>query len=148
MSDWDDALDLNLRSAFILAQAVAPAMIAAGWGRIVNVASVLGHVSDTHSAAYSASKSGLIGLSRSLAVEWARRGITVNALCPGWIGTDMVEELRGNAAFEARVLSRVPMRRWGAPEDLDGALLFLCSDASAFMTGQSLVLDGGLLASW
>jgi NAD(P)-dependent dehydrogenase (short-subunit alcohol dehydrogenase family) len=148
LSDWDRILDINLRSAFVLAQALAPAMIAAGWGRIVNVASVMGHLGDAHGAAYSASKSGLVGLTRSLAVEWARRGITVNALCPGWIATDIVEELRANLKFEARVLGRVPMRRWGKPEDMDGALLFLTSDASAFMTGQSLVVDGGLMASW
>jgi NAD(P)-dependent dehydrogenase (short-subunit alcohol dehydrogenase family) len=148
LSDWDRVLDVNLRSAFVLAQALAPAMIAAGWGRIVNVASVMGHLGDTHGASYAASKSGLIGLTRSLAVEWARRGITVNALCPGWIATDMIEELRANPKFEERVMGRVPMRRWGKPEDMDGALLFLSSDASAFMTGQSLVVDGGLLASW
>ena len=148
LADWDLILDVNLRSAFVLAQAFAPGMMEAGWGRIVNVASVMSHLSDAHGAAYSASKSGLVGLTRSLAVEWARRGITVNALCPGWIATDMIENLRADPAFEARVLKRVPARRLGRPEDLDGALLFLASDASAFMTGQSLVVDGGLMASW
>jgi 2-deoxy-D-gluconate 3-dehydrogenase len=148
LADWDRGHALNLRSAFILGKGLAPAMIAAGRGKIVNVASVMGFVSNVQSSVYTSSKAGLMGLTRAMAVEWARKGIQVNALCPGWIATDMVTELRTDDRFEKRVINRTPARRWGEPADLDGALLFLASNASNFMTGQTLVVDGGLLASW
>jgi NAD(P)-dependent dehydrogenase (short-subunit alcohol dehydrogenase family) len=146
--DWDRGHALNLRSAFILSKGLAPTMIAAGRGKIINVASVMSFVGNVQSAVYTSSKAGMMGLTRAMAVEWARKGIQVNALCPGWIATDMVTDLRTDDRFERRVINRTPARRWGEPADLDGALLFLASDASNFMTGQSLVVDGGLLASW
>jgi NAD(P)-dependent dehydrogenase (short-subunit alcohol dehydrogenase family) len=148
VADWDRGHALNLRSAFILSKGLAPAMIAAGGGKIVNIASVMSFVGNVQSSVYTSSKAGMMGLTRAMAVEWARKGIQVNALCPGWIATDMVTELRADDRFEKRVINRTPARRWGEPADLDGALLFLASNASNFMTGQSLVVDGGLLASW
>lgn len=148
LADWDDTLALNLRAAFALSQQVAPTMIERGGGKVVNVASVMALRGDSFAAAYAASKSGMLGLTRSLAVEWARHGIQVNALCPGWIETEMVSALRADERFERRVLRSVPQHRWGLPEDMDGPLVFLCSSASDFVTGQTLVADGGLTAGW
>jgi NAD(P)-dependent dehydrogenase (short-subunit alcohol dehydrogenase family) len=105
-------------------------------------------VGDTDSAAYIASKAGLIGLTRAMGSEWAASGITVNSLCPGWIQTDLVQDLRLNSAFDKRVRRRTPAGRWGTVDDLAGAIVFLASRASDFMVGQTLVIDGGLTASW
>lgn len=148
LEDWERTLGVNLRAPFLLARESAKIMLENGGGKIVNVASIIAFASDAWSAAYTASKSGLVGLTRALAVEWARKGIQVNALCPGWIETDMTEAIRGSGKLEERVLNAVPQRRWGQPEDLSGGLIFLCSSASDFITGQTLVADGGLLAAW
>lgn len=146
--DWDAVLDVNLRSVFTLTRALAAGMLDRGWGRVINVSSVLSLVGDAWAAPYAASKAGLNGLTRSLAVEWASRGVTVNALCPGWVDTDMVADLRADPNFDKRVLRRVAARRWGVPEDMDGALLLLAAPASSYLTGQTLVVDGGLAAGW
>lgn len=146
--DWDRVLEVNLRSAFLLARGCAPMMATEGRGKIVNVGSVLGMLSDVDSSAYVTSKAGLLGLTRALAAEWGRRGITVNLLTPGWIETDMVKGLRANDAFDKRVRRRTPLGRWGTTDDLCGALLFLSSRASDFVTGHALVVDGGLSARW
>lgn len=148
MAAWDRVLNLNLRCAFELSKELAPAMAARGWGRIINVASVLALVADSNSAAYVASKSGLVGLTRALSAEWASAGIGVNALCPGWVQTDMVKDLADNPAFDRRVHRRTPIHRWLTPDDLVGPLVFLASRASHAMTGQTLVVDGGLTATW
>jgi NAD(P)-dependent dehydrogenase (short-subunit alcohol dehydrogenase family) len=148
LSDWDDVLDINLRAAFSLSQTIGVGMLRRQYGRIINVASVLGLIGDAWAAPYSASKSALIGLTRSLAVEWGAAGVTVNALCPGWIDTDMVKDLQDDPAFEKRVTRRTPVRRWGHVGDLDAALLLLASPNSSFLTGQTIVVDGGLTASW
>lgn len=147
-ADWDDVVDLNLRSVFTLTQALAAGMLERGSGRIVNISSVLGLLGEAGAAPYSASKAGLNGLTRSLAVEWAAHGVTVNALCPGWVDTEMVADLRKDPRFDKRVLKRVAARRWGVPGDMDGALLLLASPASAYLTGQTIVVDGGLSAGW
>jgi NAD(P)-dependent dehydrogenase (short-subunit alcohol dehydrogenase family) len=147
-ADWDDVVDLNLRSVFTLTQALAAGMLERGYGRIVNISSVLGLLGEAGAAPYSASKAGLNGLTRSLAVEWAAHGVTVNALCPGWVDTEMVADLRKDPRFDKRVLKRVAARRWGVPGDMDGALLLLASPASAYLTGQTVVVDGGLSAGW
>jgi NAD(P)-dependent dehydrogenase (short-subunit alcohol dehydrogenase family) len=147
-SDWDFVQDVNVRAVFLLSRALAPAMIESGWGKIVNVASILGVVGDRNASAYITSKAGMMGLTRALAVEWASSGVTVNALCPGWIATEMVEDARHIDGFDRKVLARTPQRRWGTPDDLAGALLFLSSPASNFVAGHALVVDGGLTASW
>lgn len=148
MNDWDEILTVNLRNVFALTQAVAAGMVARRHGRIINVSSVLGLLGEAWAAPYTASKAGVNGLSRTLAVEWARDGVTVNALCPGWVDTEMVADLRGNPQFDKRVLRRVAMHRWGVPRDLDGALLLLAGPASSYLTGQTIVVDGGLAAGW
>jgi NAD(P)-dependent dehydrogenase (short-subunit alcohol dehydrogenase family) len=146
--DWDFVQDVNLRSVFLLCQALAPQMIQSGWGKIVNVASVLGMVADRNASSYITSKAGMLGLTRALASEWAASGVTVNALCPGWIETEMVEDVRQMEGFDRRVRGRTPLRRWGTVGDLDGAFLFLSSPASDFVAGHALVVDGGLTSCW
>lgn len=145
-ADWDAVLDTNLKGAFLAAQAAAQAMKRHGGGAIVNVASILGLRVAGQVAAYAASKAGLVQLTRALALEWARHGIRVNALCPGYIETDINRDFFQGDAGRA-MLKRVPQRRLGQPSDLDGPLLLLCSDASAYMTGAVVAVDGGHLVS-
>ena len=145
-ADWDKVVDTNLKGAWLMAQEVGRHMARLGHGgSIVNVASVLGLTATGGVAGYCASKAGLINLTRALAVELARHDIRVNALAPGYFETEINRNFRASAAGQALV-KRVPQRRFGAPEDLDGALLLLTSDASRYMTGSVLVLDGGLTA--
>lgn len=146
--EWDLVHTVNLRSAFQLARGVSASMVDAGWGRIINVASVLGLVADVQSAPYVSSKAGLIGLTRALAADLGPAGVTVNALCPGWISTDMVADLRELPAFDRRVRQRTATHRWGTPDDLAAAVVFLAGPGSAYLTGHTLVVDGGLSALW
>jgi gluconate 5-dehydrogenase len=145
LEGWQKVLDVNLTGLFLCAQAAGRAMITAGRGKIVNIASVAafgGAPPELMNAiAYNTSKGGVVAFTRDLAVKWARHGINVNALAPGWFPTEMsrlVLERSGEAFLE-----RIPLRRFGEPADLKGALLFLASDASNFVTGQTLVVDGG-----
>jgi NAD(P)-dependent dehydrogenase (short-subunit alcohol dehydrogenase family) len=141
--DWDQVMDVNLRGAWMVAQAAGKAMAEHGeGGSIVNIASILGLGGTQGVAAYCASKAGLINLTRALAGEWARHGIRVNALAPGYIETELNSEWLGSKAGEA-ILKRIPQRRFGQAEDLDGPLLLLAGDAGGFMTGSVLVVDGG-----
>jgi NAD(P)-dependent dehydrogenase (short-subunit alcohol dehydrogenase family) len=141
--DWDQVMDVNLRGAWMMAQAAGKAMAVHGQGgSIVNIASILGLGGTQGVAAYCASKAGLINLTRALAGEWARHGIRVNALAPGYIETELNSEWLSSKAGEA-VLKRIPQRRFGQAEDLDGPLLLLAGDAGGFMTGSVLVVDGG-----
>lgn len=142
-SEIDGVIDTNLKGAFYVARTVAQAMKEAGTGgAIVNVASILGLRVAGHVSAYAASKAGLVQLSRALALEWARYGIRVNSLCPGYIETDLNREFFRSEEGMA-LIRRVPQRRLGQPEDLDGALLLLVSDLGHFMTGTEIVVDGG-----
>lgn len=142
--EWDAVLNVNLRGAFLMCRAVAKAMIRAHAGRIVNIASVSGMIGNPGQANYSASKAGLIGLTRTLARELAKRNITVNAVAPGFIGTEMSAKL-GQEVIE-EIKQRTPLGRLGEPQDVADAVLFLCSDAASFITGHVLVVDGGLTA--
>ena len=146
-SDLDAILDTNLKGVFYVAQAAAKGMIAREkGGSIINVASILGSRVAGHAAAYAASKGGVLQLTRSLALEWARYGIRVNAMSPGYIETDLNRDFFATDAGQA-LIKRVPQRRLGQPQDLEGPLLLLASDMGRFMTGSDVVADGGHLCS-
>ncbi len=145
--DWDLVMDTNLKSLFFLCQAVARQMIAGGkGGRIINIASMLSYQGGIRVASYTASKSGVMGLSKLLACEWAEHGINVNAIAPGYFATHNTTALREDAARNEQILARIPVGRWGQPSDLAGAAIFLASDASAYVHGITLPVDGGWLA--
>lgn len=145
--DIDRVIDVNLKGAFHVARTTAQAMVEAGTpGSIVNVASILAHRVAGHTSAYAASKGGLLQLTRALALEWARHGIRVNALCPGYIETEINRDFFASDAGQA-LIRRVPQRRIGQARDLDGALLLLASDLGRFMTGADIAVDGGHLMS-
>ncbi len=145
-AEIDATLDLNLKAAFHVARAVAAGMREAGGGAIVNIASILAHRVAGRTAAYAASKAGLLHLTRALALEWARFGIRVNALCPGYVETDLNRDFFATEAGQA-LIRRIPQRRLGQPDDLDGVLLLLVSDAGRYITGADIVVDGGHLVS-
>jgi NAD(P)-dependent dehydrogenase (short-subunit alcohol dehydrogenase family) len=141
--DWDTVVNTNLRGAWLVAQAAAQALVTAGRpGRIINIASIVGLRPIGHLASYAAAKAGLIHLTRVLAMEWARHGIQVNAIAPGYVETDLNRDFWASPAGK-RLIERIPQRRLGRLTDLDGPLLLLASDAGAFMTGSVLVVDGG-----
>ena len=145
-SDWRRVIDTNLTGTLHACQIFGGGMIERGYGRIVNVASLSSFVGFHEVAAYTASKSGVAGLTRALAVEWAPRGVTVNAIAPGVFVTDLNRHLLGTARGE-ELLARTPMRRFGELDELVGATVFLASDAASFVTGQLITVDGGFLAS-
>jgi NAD(P)-dependent dehydrogenase (short-subunit alcohol dehydrogenase family) len=147
--DWDWVFELNLRTTVLLSQAVARAMIKAGaGGRILNVSSVRGQLGiDAGYSAYVAAKGALDALTRQYATEWAKYRITVNAISPTFVRTEQVASMLADREFYDRLVSRIPLRRIADPDDLVGAILFFCSDASSFVTGQTLTLDGGLTAT-
>src|SRR5262245_17056802 len=144
-ADWRAHLDVNLTGVFLCAQRFGREMLAAGRGTIVNVASVLGFVASgqIRQAAYAASKGGVVNLTRELAAQWARRGVRVNALAPGWFPTEMTAEMFEEERSQAWMRSRTPLGRGGELDELAGPLLFLASDASSFVTGHVLTVDGG-----
>jgi NAD(P)-dependent dehydrogenase (short-subunit alcohol dehydrogenase family) len=147
--EWDRILDLNLRSAFLLSKAAARAMIAGGrGGRVLNISSVRGQLGiDNGFSAYVAAKGALNALTRQHATEWAKHGITVNALSPTFVRTPQVEDLLADEGFRTGLLRRIPLGRIAETDDVVGPVLFLCSEAAAFVTGQVLTLDGGLTAT-
>ena len=147
--DWDWIFELNLRSALLPTQYAARAMIEASrGGRILNISSVRGQLGiDAGYSAYVAAKGAIDALTRQWATEWAEYGITVNAIAPTFIDTPQVAMLLGDPEFKAKLVSRIPLRRVGQPSDLIGAVLLFCSDASSFITGQILTIDGGLTAT-
>ncbi|MBB5519389.1 2-dehydro-3-deoxy-D-gluconate 5-dehydrogenase KduD [Amphiplicatus metriothermophilus] len=145
--DWDEVLDVNLKTVFFLSQAAAKRMVAAGRpGKIINIASMLSFQGGIRVASYTASKSGVAGLTKLLANEWASRGINVNAIAPGYIATNNTAALRADEKRNAEILGRIPAGRWGEPGDLAGAAVFLASPASDYVHGTILAVDGGWLA--
>lgn len=144
--DWDAVIDLNLKSAFFLAQAAGRHFVRIGRGKIINVASMLSFQGGIRVPSYTASKSGLAGITRLLANEWASKGINVNAIAPGYMATDNTEALRQDEERNRSILARIPAGRWGVPADLAGAAVFLASPASDYVHGIVLPVDGGWLA--
>ena len=147
MSDeqWDEVLNTNLRGAFLFTRAVTRPMMQGRYGRIINISSVSGLVGNAGQANYSASKAGLIGFTRSVARELASRNVTVNAVCPGFVATDMTASL--GETVQEEVKKRIPARRLGEPDDIAAAVLYLASAAASYVTGQVLTVDGGLSSS-
>jgi 3-oxoacyl-[acyl-carrier protein] reductase len=142
-ADWDTVLDTNLKGAFNFTKALSRTFLKQRAGRIINVASVIGLIGNAGQANYAASKAGLIGFTQSVARELASRGITVNALAPGFIETDMTSELTGDARTE--LLKKIPLNRMGQPDDIANAAVFLAGPAAAYITGQVLTVDGGMV---
>jgi len=146
-ADWDAVMNVNLKSVFFLTQAVARRMLAdEGGGKIINIASLLSFQGGIRIPSYTASKSGLAGLTRLLACEWASRGINVNAIAPGYFVTNNTEALRDDPDRSAQILARIPAARWGNPADIGGAAVFLASRAADYIHGIVLPVDGGWLA--
>jgi NAD(P)-dependent dehydrogenase (short-subunit alcohol dehydrogenase family) len=145
-ADWDAVIDTNLKGPWLCCRAVAATMKRQKWGRVINVSSMLGEISLPERTPYCSSKGGLTLMTRTLALEWARDGICVNALCPGPFATEINTPLLNDPEKRAAMESRIPMGRWGVPEELGPAAIFLASDAASFMTGATLFLDGGYTA--
>lgn len=142
--DWNLVLDTNLRGTFFVAQAVARGMIAKGYGRIINIGSVTSVFGYAGLAPYGASRGGVRQLTMSLADDWGKHGITVNCLAPGWFCTEQNKVLYENREWVEYLVDRIPLKRPGEPHDLDGAVVFLASEASRYITGQTLLVDGGI----
>jgi NAD(P)-dependent dehydrogenase (short-subunit alcohol dehydrogenase family) len=143
LSGWDKLIRLNLTSAVYVCHAFAPHLLDRGQGSVINVASVAGVASAPLIAPYGAAKAGVISLSKTLAVEWAAQGVRVNALCPGWTATELNRNLWEDPDAGPATIATVPMARWARAEEMAGPAVFLASDASSYMTGQVLVVDGG-----
>jgi NAD(P)-dependent dehydrogenase (short-subunit alcohol dehydrogenase family) len=146
--EWERVLSTNLTSMFRCCRAVGPGMIARGRGKIINVGSMYGRLGVSHYAAYCASKAAVDGLTRSLAAEWARHGIQVNCLAPGYMNTDIPRAAMADPKTRERFLSKVPARRLGEPKEAAALAVYLASPASDFMTGQTVYLDGGQTIAW
>ncbi|HYC94628.1 MAG TPA: 2-dehydro-3-deoxy-D-gluconate 5-dehydrogenase KduD [Sphingomicrobium sp.] len=144
--DWDAVIDTNLKSVFFLSQAAARHMVGQGRGKIINIASMLSFQGGVRVPSYTASKSGVAGLTRLLANEWAARGINVNAIAPGYIATNNTAALQADETRNRQIMERIPAGRWGQPSDLGGAAIFLASSASDYIHGHILAVDGGWLA--
>ena len=147
LKDWERVIDTNLNAAFLVGREAAKRMIARGrGGKIINIASLLSFQGGIRVPSYTAAKSGVLGLTRLMANEWAAKGINVNAIAPGYIETNNTEALRQDAGRAREILQRIPAGRWGAPQDLGGAAVFLASSAADYVHGHTLAVDGGWLA--
>lgn len=145
--NWDDVMNLNIKSVFFLSQAVAKQFLKqGGGGKIINIASMLSFQGGIRVPSYTASKSAVLVITRLLANEWAQHNINVNAIAPGYMATNNTQQLRDDEARSQEILDRIPAGRWGKPEDLQGAAVFLASDAASYINGYTLAVDGGWLA--
>ncbi len=144
--DWDTVLDTNLKGPFLCSRAIGPQMVARGWGRVVNIGSIMSVVALPGRAPYAASKSGVLALTRVLALEWAGTGVTCNAICPGPFATDMNRQLLNDPVAYQQFISQIPLGRWGDLDELAGVAVYLASDASSYVTGSSIFVDGGWTA--
>jgi gluconate 5-dehydrogenase len=145
-AEWDEIIEVDLNACFRLARRAHVGMARRGWGRVINISSVNAHVAREANASYCAAKAGLEGMTRALAVEWGARGITVNAIAPGYMMTpdNMETPLRADPERRDWFAGRTALKRWGRADELDGAVVYLASDASAYCTGQVLIIDGGM----
>jgi len=145
-AEWDEIIEVDLNACFRLARRAARGMIARGWGRIINISSVNAHIAREANANYCAAKAGLEGMTRALAVEWGRSGVTVNAIAPGYMMTpeNMDTPLRADPEKRDWFAQRTALKRWGQADELDGAVCFLAGNASAYVTGTTIIVDGGM----
>lgn len=146
LAEWQGVIDANLTSAFLMCRSFVPHMKGTGYGRILNMTSIMSHVSLPERTAYSATKAGLLGFTRALAMELAGDGVTVVGISPGPFATEMNAPLLNDAAKNAAFLERIPVHRWGQVEDIGALAVYLCSEAASFITGTDIVIDGGWLA--
>ena len=142
--DWTDVIDTDLSSAFHLTKAALRGMVRGKWGRVVNISSVVGIMGNVGQANYVAAKAGLLGLTKALAKEYGGKGVTVNAVAPGFIASDMTEDL--SDALKARYIEQIPANRFGSPEEVAKVVAFLVSEGAAYVNGQTLAVDGGMVA--
>jgi 2-deoxy-D-gluconate 3-dehydrogenase len=143
LEDWDRIIDTNLNSVFQISQLCAKSMLAKGHGRIINIASLLSFQGGINVPAYTASKHAVAGVTKALANEWGAKGVTVNAIAPGYISTDNTQALRNDVDRSTSILARIPIGRWGTPEDLAAVAVFLASPAAAYINGEIITVDGG-----
>lgn len=144
--DWDDVMNVNIKGAFFMAQAAGKHMIAKGYGKIINIASMLSFQGGIRVPSYTASKSGIAGITRLLANEWGAKGININAIAPGYMATDNTAQLRADEDRSKAILDRIPAGKWGVPADLGGTAIFLAASASDYVNGAIIPVDGGWLA--
>ena len=145
-ADWDSVLDTNLKGPFLCSRLVGPKMVKRGWGRVINLGSILSVIALPGRAPYASAKAGVLNLSRVLALEWAGTGVTVNTICPGPFATEMNRALLDDPVKYQEFVKQIPMGRWGELEEIEGAAVFLASDAASFVTGSALFVDGGWTA--
>lgn len=146
LEEWRTVVETNLTGTFLPVKYLVPLMRGHGWGRIINLSSIMGHVSTAGRGVYSATKHGVLGLTKALAQELVEEGITCNAISPGFIATELTAALRANPERNAELMAATPMKRWGTPEEIASLALYLCSDGAAFMTGTDVLSDGGWVA--
>jgi NAD(P)-dependent dehydrogenase (short-subunit alcohol dehydrogenase family) len=146
LDEWNSIIQTNLTSVFLMCRSFVPHMLGRGYGRIVNIASIMGHISFPQRTAYSASKAGLIGFTKSLALELAQENITVVAISPGPFATEMTVPIMNDPEKNEQFMSRTPQRRWGDPKDIGKLALYLCSEDASFITGTDILIDGGWCA--